>query len=75
MTGEQIGLQYSTFCVEAHHIDPFTKSLNNDFSNIIVISPTYHRIVHKTNPIFNRELLTFSFPNGLVEKIKLNKHL
>ncbi len=75
MTGEQIGSVYGALCVEAHHIDPFTKSLNNDYSNIIILSPTYHRIIHRTNPTFDRELLAFSFPNGLVEKIKLNKHL
>lgn len=75
MTGERIGSPYDALCVEAHHIDPFTKSFNNDFSNIIILSPTYHRIIHKANPIFDREELAFIFPNGLIEKLKLNKHL
>lgn len=75
MTGERIGEQYDALCVEAHHIDPFTTSLNNDYSNIIILSPTYHRIIHKANPMFNHESLAFEFPNGLVERVKVNKHL
>lgn len=51
------------------------KSMNNDTSNIIILSPSYHRIVHKANPVWDNENLAFRFPNGLVEKVKLNKHL
>lgn len=75
MTGERVGEQYGGLCVEAHHIAPFTESLNNDSSNIIILSPNYHRIIHKANPKFDREKLSFCFPNGLIEKIKLNKHI
>ncbi len=75
MTGEKIGESYDAFVVEAHHIIPFTESLNNDTTNIIILSPSYHRIIHKVNPIFDYKLLAFRFPNGLTEKVKLNKHL
>lgn len=75
MTGEKIGDQYAVEVVEAHHIRPFTESLNNDTSNIIILSPTYHRIVHAAKPTFNYHTLSFDFPNGLSEKVKLNKHL
>ncbi len=75
MTGERVGEEQEALCVEAHHIVPFTQSLNNNYSNIIILSPSYHRIVHKVNPEFNREELTFTFPNGLVEKVMLDKHL
>jgi len=75
MTGERIGEEQNALCVEAHHIAPFTESLNNDYSNIIILSPSYHRIVHKAKPKFNYEELSFIYPNGLVEKVKLNKHL
>jgi len=36
------------------HIFYFTCSQNNDSTNIIIISPNYHRIIHKNNPHFNR---------------------
>ncbi|MDO4957818.1 MAG: hypothetical protein Q4E68_00995 [Prevotellaceae bacterium] len=53
----------------------FTESMNNDTSNIIILSPPYHRIIHKTKPVFDRPGLSFHFPNGLVEKVKIDKHL
>lgn len=75
VSGEKIGDKYGDSVVEVHHIEYFTTSLNNDSSNIIVISPNFHRIIHKNNPRFNREKLAFEFDNGVVEPIKLDKHL
>lgn len=75
MTGEKVGIEYNALVVEAHHIIPFTESMNNDTSNIVILSPSYHRIIHKAKPAFDYEQLAFCFPNGLIEKIKLNKHL
>ena len=75
MTGEHVGEQYGADVVEAHHIHPFTESLNNDTSNIMILSPNYHRIVHKAKPRFNHKTLSFEYPNGLIEKVKLNRHL
>ena len=75
MSGEQIGEPYGAMVVEAHHIIPFTESMNNDTSNIIILSPNYHRIIHKTKAEFDRERLAFIFPNGLIDKVRLNKHL
>ena len=75
MTGELVGEPYGVTCVEAHHIIPFTESMNNDTSNIIILSPSYHRIVHKAKPRFDHIALAFEFPNGLVEKVKIDKHL
>lgn len=75
MTGERIGDNYDALVVEAHHIIPFTESMDNDTSNIIILSPSYHRIIHKVKPRWDRKDLSFRFPNGLTEKVKLNKHL
>ncbi len=75
MTGEKVGSQYDALVVEAHHIIPFTESMNNDTSNIIILSPVYHSIIHKAHPEFDRQQLAFHFPNGLVEKVKIDKHL
>ena len=73
ITGEKIGDEYNAHVVEAHHIMPFTESLNNDTSNLIIVNPTFHRIIHQTKPEYKN--LSFIFPNGVVEKIILNKHL
>ena len=75
ISGEKIGDQYGDSVVEAHHIDYFTRSQNNDSTNIIIISPNYHRIIHKNNPNFNRKKFQFEFENGAVLKLKLYEHL
>ena len=75
ISGEKIGEEYGDSVVEAHHIDYFTKSQNNDSTNIIIISPNYHRIIHKNNPHFNRKKFQFEFPNGEVLSLKLYEHL
>ena len=75
MTGEVIGADQGVNVVEAHHIDPFVTSLDNDADNQMILSPSYHRIVHQAKPKFDRKALAFIFPNGLVEKVKVNLHL
>lgn len=61
--------------IDAHHIIPFTQSCNNNFSNIMILCPNHHRIVHACNPEFNVKKKEFVFPNGYHEKLCLNKHL
>ena len=75
ISGEKIGDEYGNSVVEAHHIDYFTRSQNNDSTNIIIISPNYHRIIHKNNPRFNRKKFQFEFENGEVMRLKLYDHL
>ena len=75
ITGEKVGDFYGAKTVEVHHIIPFTKSLNNNSSNLIVLSPNFHRIIHQVHPMFDREKLQFVFQNGVIEKVKLNSHL
>ena len=75
ISGEKIGSEYGDSVVEAHHIEYFTASQNNDSTNIIIISPNYHRIIHKNNPHFNRKKFQFEFLNGEVLKLKLYDHL
>lgn len=75
ITGERIGEGFGCSVVEAHHIEYFTTSLNNDTSNIIIVNPSFHRIIHQASPIFDRKKLSFIFPNGVIEKVKLDRHL
>lgn len=75
ISGEKIGSEYGDSVVEAHHIEYFTESQNNDSTNIIIISPNYHRIIHKNNPRFNRNQFQFEFSNGEILKLKLYDHL
>jgi len=75
VTGEKVGSEYDVLVVEAHHIIPFTESMNNDTSNIIILSPSYHRIIHKAKPEWDSKRLSFCYPNGFVEKVKVDRHL
>lgn len=60
---------------EAHHIEFFSETQNNDASNIIIVCPNHHRIIHKLNPVFNKEKLEYVFPDETILKIKLNYHI
>ena len=73
--GDNFSTKYNCIISEAHHIDFFVNSLNNNADNIIVLCPNHHRVIHKINPIFKREKSIFVYPNGLEETLKLNKHL
>jgi 5-methylcytosine-specific restriction enzyme A len=73
--GDNFAEKYDCRIVEAHHIDFFVSSLNNDASNITILCPNHHRVIHKANPTFKKERLSFIYPNGLEERLKLNKHL
>lgn len=43
--------------------------------SLIIVSPNYHRIIHKNNPIFDQKNFRFKFPNGEILKLKLYDHL
>lgn len=73
--GQNIGMDYGTRIAEAHHIDYFIKSLNNDAANQLIVCPNHHSVIHDVNPIFDRDKLIYIYPNGLKEGLKLNKHL
>ena len=73
--GENFSERHNCFIVEAHHIDSFVSSLNNNADNIIVLCPNHHRIMHKANPIFDKRENVFTYPNGFEEKLVLNRHL
>lgn len=75
ITGLPVGEEYGHSVVEAHHIDFFVNSQNNDASNIIILSPNFHRIIHQNMPEFDRVKKAFVFQNGVIEPVKLNKHL
>lgn len=73
--GENIGEEFGAHTVEAHHIDYFVKSFNNDSDNQLIVCANHHSIIHETNPEFQRDKLIYVYPNGAEQKIMLNKHL
>lgn len=65
---------YTDIC-EAHHIEYFSKSMNNDASNILIVCPNHHRLIHKLNPVYCKEDTKYIFSDGMEMKIKLNYRL
>lgn len=73
--GAYIGKKYGSTLVHAHHIDYFTKSLNNNADNIMIVCPNHHGIIHDRNPQYIRDKKAFLYPNGYQEGLTLNQHL
>ena len=73
--GQRIGAQYGSNLIHAHHIDYFVKSMNNDASNVLVVCPNHHAVIHDRNPEFDRAKLQYHYPNGYSEGLMLNSHL
>ena len=73
--GKDCGSNYNIHLVEAHHITPFSLSMNNDVSNIMIICPNHHEVIHIAKPVFNRSKLAFEYSNGFLENLVINLHL
>lgn len=73
--GQVIGEKYGSHIAEAHHIDYFVNSLNNDANNQMIVCPNHHSVIHDANPVFDRGRMMYRFDNGVEERIKINKHL
>jgi 5-methylcytosine-specific restriction protein A len=72
--GENFGKPFDQCIVEVHHIVQFVLSMNNDYDNLMVICPNHHIVIHKTDPVFDRQSLTLSYPNGYHEILMLDRH-
>jgi len=75
LCGKLIGEEYGSHIAEAHHIDYFVKSLNNDANNQMIVCPNHHSIIHDANPEFDRKRLLYVYKNGLEQRLVINKHL
>ena len=73
--GLNVGKIYGEHLAECHHIAPFSQSLDNDASNLLIVCPNHHRIIHLAAPTFDRERKLYRYPNGRKEFLLLNEHL
>lgn len=60
---------------EAHHICYFSKSQNNNASNLIIVCPNHHKLIHKLNPVYNVDTHCFQFESGEIMNISFDLHL
>lgn len=73
--GATATIMYGVDVSEAHHIKPFTKSMDNSPRNIAVLCPDHHRIVHKAKAVFDREKCQFIYETANADSLMLNLHL
>ena len=73
--GKSVGKDYNVDVSEVHHMNYFSKSYDNDASNLIVLCPDHHRLIHKLNPKYDEEDKSFVFSNGKRLKITIDHHL
>lgn len=66
---------YGVDVSEAHHIQPFSLTANNDAKNVMIVCPDHHRIIHKAKPVFNYDLKTFLYGNSREDRLMYNIHL
>lgn len=75
LCGQLIGEEFGSHVAEAHHIDYFVNSLNNDANNQMIVCPNHHSIIHDADPVFDRRRRMYIYRNGLEQRLVLNKHL
>lgn len=73
--GEQAGRNYGLKVAEAHHLLPYSETLNNSPENIVILCPNHHKVLHRAKPQYDFEKKLFLFSNGYSEGFRLNKHL
>lgn len=66
--------RYGTPYSETHHVIWLSRGGVDHSNNLIVVCPNHHRIIHEVNPEFDRNGLTFVYPNGLQEHLQLKEH-
>ena len=67
--------RYAQEICHVHHVVWLSRGGDNDRSNLVVLCPNHHAIVHRDDPPFDHGRLAFSFANGAVEALRLNLHL
>ena len=73
--GQVIGEEFGSYIAEAHHIDYFVKSLNNDVTHQMIVCPNHHSIIHDKDSVFDRRRAMYIYANGEEQKLVLDYHL
>jgi len=72
--GMNFKIKYEKPFSETHHIQSLSQGGLDISKNIIVICPNHHRIIHKTNAVFDPVRYLYKYPNGYEERLLLADH-
>ncbi len=67
--------RYGHRLCHAHHIQWLSRGGEDELDNVVLVCPNHHAAIHRDDPPFDYSSLTFSFANGLRERLAVNKHL
>ena len=73
--GIAAGTEFGTPIAEIHHIIPFSETQDNSLTNLVVLCPNHHRLLHKANAVFIPHSLHFLLSNHMIIPLTLNDHL
>jgi len=73
--GINAGNEYGIELAEVHHIIPFSVSQDNSLTNLVVLCPNHHRLLHKVAATFDAENTCFILPDRKQLSLVLNHHL
>jgi 5-methylcytosine-specific restriction endonuclease McrA len=66
---------YGVPSAESHHLVYLSRGGMDELSNMVLLCPNHHTVVHKTDATFDYARLTFLFANGRIEPLCINTHL
>lgn len=72
--GNDFEPMYGVPVADTHHIDYLSRGGLDISGNIVVVCPNHHRVIHATDARFDRQSLTYKYPNGLREGLILPDH-
>jgi hypothetical protein len=65
---------YGVDLADTHHIHYLAQGGPDVSSNILVVCPNHHRVIHATDAFFNRNNLSYEYPNGFQERLLIPDH-
>lgn len=68
-------LLYGVRACNAHHVVYLSRGGRDELSNLMLLCPNHHEVVHATNAVFDFADLHYVFLNGRREPLVLNKHI
>lgn len=72
--GHSFQVVYGVGVAESHHIHHLHQGSGDVSTDMAVICPNHHCVIHATDARFNKATLTYEYPNGLRELLLLPDH-
>ncbi len=68
-------LLYGVCACNGHHVVYLSRGGRDELTNMMLLCPNHHDVIHAANAVFDFKDLHYAFPNGRREPLGLNKHL